>query len=81
MARPIIDTTGMTCPMPFLKLRKALRGFGPGDEVEVLSTDPLAPDDFRELCEALGHEAGTSIAEGPVTRTIIRLRPEMAREI
>jgi TusA-related sulfurtransferase len=70
----LIDTTGLACPLPFLKLRKALRGTGEGTYVEVLSTDPLAPGDFRELCEAQGHRILASTLEGKVTRTIIAVK-------
>ncbi len=69
----VIDTTGLTCPLPFLKLRRTLRDVAVGAQVDVLSTDPLAPGDFRELCEAQGHDVISSEAEGSITRTRIRV--------
>ena len=68
-----IDTTGLRCPLPFLRLRKALRGLVPGTQIEVLSTDPLAPGDFRELCAALGHGIFSSYEEGGITSTLIHV--------
>ena len=70
----VIDTTGLNCPLPFLKLCRSLRGMAVGAKVEVLSTDPLAPDDFRDLCDAQGHDLISSEAKGPITRTIIRVK-------
>lgn len=37
-----IDASGLTCPMPVLKLRKALSGIAPGGLVKVRATDPGA---------------------------------------
>ena len=74
MPGTILDTTGLNCPLPFLKLRKALRGLGPGARLEVLSTDPLAPADFRELCAALGHHIESSREERGVTHTSIEVK-------
>ena len=70
----ILDTTGLNCPLPFLKLRKALRDLLPGSRIEVLSTDPLAPGDFRELCAALGHHIESSREERGVTYTLIEVK-------
>jgi len=66
-----IDTTGLNCPLPFFKLRRALSGFAQGTRLEVLSTDPLAPGDFAELCAALGHLLLETTQDGPVARTMI----------
>jgi len=66
-----LDTTGLNCPLPFLRLRKAIRTLAAGTRIEVLSTDPLAPADFRELCNALGHQLVSTTAEGAVSRTLI----------
>lgn len=68
-----IDATGLTCPLPFFKLRRILRTLEPGTRVEVLSTDPLAPDDFRELCEALGHQFIGTHRNGVVECTLIEV--------
>jgi tRNA 2-thiouridine synthesizing protein A len=75
MAPLVVDTTGLTCPMPFLKLRRVLREVAAGVRVEVLSTDPLAPGDFAELCDAQGHRILATHIEGAVTRTCIGVGP------
>ena len=69
-----VDTTGLTCPMPFLKLRRILAGLKPGTLVEVKSTDPLAPGDFAELCAAQGHRVVRTGIDGAVAITLIELQ-------
>jgi tRNA 2-thiouridine synthesizing protein A len=49
-----IDTRGLSCPLPVLKVRKAMRSIENGTEVQVLATDPLADQDLRAYCEASG---------------------------
>ncbi len=49
-----IDTTGMKCPLPVLKARKALKSLAPGGTMEVLATDPGAAKDFEHFCEVTG---------------------------
>jgi len=74
----VIDTTGLTCPMPFLRLRRAMRDLDAGALVDVLSTDPLAPGDFAELCQAQGHRIVSSTIQGPVTQTRIEVQTAVA---
>lgn len=49
-----VDTRGMSCPLPILKVRKAMRSVAPGGEVLVLATDPGAQDDLRAFCVISG---------------------------
>jgi tRNA 2-thiouridine synthesizing protein A len=53
--RRTLDTTGLNCPLPVLKARRALRGLDAGDELEVLATDPGAVKDFQTFAQATGH--------------------------
>jgi tRNA 2-thiouridine synthesizing protein A len=34
-----LDLTGLKCPLPALKTRKALKGIGPGDRLEATERD------------------------------------------
>jgi len=42
MAPTKLDLTGLKCPLPALKTRKALKALMPGALLEVHCTDPLA---------------------------------------
>jgi tRNA 2-thiouridine synthesizing protein A len=50
------DAKGMKCPLPVLKARRLLREMTPGEEIEILATDPGAPKDFVHFCETTGHQ-------------------------
>ena len=54
MATTKLDLTGLKCPLPVLKTRKALQGLRPGDQLEVHCTDPLATIDIPHLVQQTG---------------------------
>lgn len=51
-----IDARDLLCPLPVLKLRKALLGLAPGAQVQLLATDPAAVIDVPHFCQQGGHE-------------------------
>ena len=51
-----LDATGLLCPLPVLKARRALKPLPPGAVLEVLATDPGAVKDFEHFCRTTGCE-------------------------
>jgi len=51
----ILDATGLRCPLPVLRARKALRDVVPGQLLDVFATDAAAPVDFEAFCRETGH--------------------------
>ena len=51
----LIDASGLKCPLPVLKARKALQSLTDGDKLRVISTDPASPLDFKHFCNSKGH--------------------------
>lgn len=49
-----LDLTGLKCPLPVLKTRKALRALTAGDRLEVHCTDPLSVIDIPNLIRETG---------------------------
>jgi|ERR1700694_1299697 len=49
-----LDLTGLKCPLPALKTRKALKALRPGDLLEVRCTDPLSLIDIPNLIRETG---------------------------
>jgi tRNA 2-thiouridine synthesizing protein A len=49
-----LDLTGLKCPLPALKTRKALKAVKPGDLLEVHCTDPLSVIDIPNLIRETG---------------------------
>ncbi|OXT02655.1 response regulator SirA [Notoacmeibacter marinus] len=49
------DLRGLSCPMPVLKTRRRLRDMRPGQQLAVLTSDPLAVIDIPAFCQEDGH--------------------------
>jgi tRNA 2-thiouridine synthesizing protein A len=50
-----IDATGLTCPLPVLRLQKALRGLPPATTICLHATDPMARIDVPHFLREHGH--------------------------
>lgn len=50
-----LDATGLECPMPLLKAKRALNGMNTGERLRVRSTDQGSVRDFRVFAEQSGH--------------------------
>lgn len=50
-----VDASGLNCPLPLLRLKKALQGMQSGEVVRVIATDPAAHLDFGVYSEQTGH--------------------------
>ncbi len=51
-----LDTSGLNCPLPILKARKALAGLQRGQLLRVIATDPGLAKDFPAFSSQVGHE-------------------------
>ena len=51
-----VDASGLNCPLPLLRLKKALMGMTSGDIVKVIATDPAAHLDFGVYADQTGHQ-------------------------
>ena len=56
MSTTVLDTKGLNCPLPILRVKKAIKDVPPGDTLQVLATDPGAVKDFEAFCRATGQE-------------------------
>ncbi len=56
MEQKIFDFTGLKCPLPVLKARRALKSMVIGQLIEIIADDPAAPIDFQHFCETSGHK-------------------------
>jgi tRNA 2-thiouridine synthesizing protein A len=51
-----VDASGLNCPLPLLRLKKALMNMSSGDIVKVIATDPAAHLDFGVYSDQTGHQ-------------------------
>ncbi len=54
MAASVLDLTGLKCPLPVLRTRKALMTLMIGEQLEVHCTDPLSAIDIPHLIQQTG---------------------------
>jgi len=67
-----LDLSGLKCPLPVLKTRKALRGLNPGDQIQVICTDPLSAIDVPNLIRETGDILEDQQQDGSRLRFLIR---------
>lgn len=59
-----IDARGHRCPVPTLRLRRALEGMEPGGRVRLLADDPMARVDVPHFANETGHLLMEMVEEG-----------------
>lgn len=52
--KTMLDLTGLKCPLPVLRTRKALKALSAGEQLEVHCTDPLSVIDIPNLIRETG---------------------------
>lgn len=50
-----LDASGLECPMPLLKAKRALNGMQVGQQLRVLATDQGSMRDFQVFAQQSGH--------------------------
>jgi tRNA 2-thiouridine synthesizing protein A len=69
----LLDCTGLLCPLPVLKAKRALRGVAAGGLLAVIATDPGAREDFAHFCAVTGCElVSLDEEEGGVLRFLLK---------
>ena len=51
-----VNALGLVCPEPIMLLHKAIYEAGSGEEVHLISTDPMSVPDVKKFCEYLEHK-------------------------
>jgi tRNA 2-thiouridine synthesizing protein A len=51
-----LDTSGLACPMPIIKTKKAIDGMKVGEVLKMISTDPGSVSDAQAWTSKTGHE-------------------------
>lgn len=58
------DASGLSCPMPIVKTKKALSGMASGQVLRVVATDPGSVCDMAAFAEETGNPLLSSTEEG-----------------
>ncbi len=68
-----IDTTGLLCPMPVIRAQDRIEELQPGDQLEVISSDPGALNDIPAWCRINGHAVLEKSQQGREIRIVIEV--------
>jgi tRNA 2-thiouridine synthesizing protein A len=68
MADRTLDTSGLMCPLPVLKAKKAMAQLAPGEVLTLIATDPGSVADFEVFCQVQGHRLRSSTRDGATFR-------------
>jgi len=64
-----LDCKGLSCPMPMMKLAKAMKGLKSEEILEMIGTDPGTKSDLPRWCEKSGNKL---VEEGELVGGIFR---------
>ena len=73
-ADEVLDCSGLSCPQPILKTKKAMKGMASGKILKMTSTDPGSSKDIVSFCQRTGHELLSSLPEGNATHFFIKAK-------
>lgn len=73
----VIDLRGLRCPLPVLKIRKALSALAADESLQALTDDPLAPIDVPNDLRETGRDV---VMERNGTQTLFRIGPAQAHD-
>ncbi len=69
----VLDTCGLTCPMPLLKTKKTIKGMESEQILEILGNDPGSKNDIPDWAERGGNQfLGMMDIDDGVTRFFIK---------
>ena len=59
-----LDASGLNCPLPILRAKKALSDMQPGQTILIISTDPGSVKDFEAFSKQTGNQLMSSGEDG-----------------
>lgn len=67
-----LDTRGLLCPLPVLKLRKAIQNVKLSEKIKLITDDPAAIVDVPHFCKEQGYQIMESLQENDHDLFIIK---------
>jgi tRNA 2-thiouridine synthesizing protein A len=55
-----LDASGLNCPLPILRAKKAISALEAGQILKIIATDPGSVKDFEAFCKQTGNELVSS---------------------
>ncbi len=79
MNTPTIDCTGLNCPLPILRVKKAIDGINAGETLELVATVPGSVKDIAAWSKQTGHILLESTEAAGKFRFVIRKSARSAK--
>jgi tRNA 2-thiouridine synthesizing protein A len=76
MDETVLDTRGLSCPMPLLKAKQAINKLPPAGLLRVYATDPGSVRDFATFSRQSGHELLESTSADGVFTYLLRKKDQ-----
>jgi TusA-related sulfurtransferase len=67
-----VDYKGLFCPMPIVKVSRAIKEIEVGQVLEMLADDPGSKADMQAWAKQTGHELVSMVEEGRVLKFYVR---------
>jgi len=67
-----LDATGLRCPMPVLRARRALKPLATGQVLQLLADDPASAKDVSAFCKTTGHTLLETECDGRIFSFMIK---------
>lgn len=52
----VVDLSGLSCPLPVLRTKKAMAALAEGEQLTIVTTDPGSAIDIPEFAKLAGYE-------------------------
>jgi tRNA 2-thiouridine synthesizing protein A len=73
MSREQLDARRLLCPMPVIKTQNKVATMSPGDEIEVICTDPGTLSDIPAWARINGHQVIETVQDEDEIRITVRV--------
>jgi tRNA 2-thiouridine synthesizing protein A len=67
-----LDCKGLLCPLPIIKLARAIKTIQVGESIEMLATDPGSVPDMEAFQNQTGHKILSGDQRGGVYRFLVQ---------
>lgn len=67
-----VDVSGLHCPMPILRAKKALAGMSPGQVLHIIATDPASANDIPSFARQTHNDLVEARQDGDKYHYLIR---------
>jgi NADPH-dependent 2,4-dienoyl-CoA reductase/sulfur reductase-like enzyme/peroxiredoxin family protein/rhodanese-related sulfurtransferase/TusA-related sulfurtransferase len=71
-----VDTCGLQCPGPILKLKEEMAKIAPGNDMQVKASDPGFYNDVASWCKVTGHILVSRTKKSPEITAVIRKKAD-----